>query len=53
MGILPITAEEVEAAAWIITQPSITETSLALACPGAKTAALIEKLRAAEILLPA
>jgi hypothetical protein len=53
MGVLPITAQEVEPAAWIIAQPSITETSLALACPGTNTAALIEKLRAAEILLPA
>ena len=51
-GILPITSQEVEAAAWIITQPSITEASLALACPNANAAALIEKLRAAEILLP-
>jgi hypothetical protein len=53
MGVLAINAHEVEAAAWIITQPSITEASLALAFPGANAAALIEKLRAAEILLPA
>ena len=53
LGVLAITAQEVEAAAWIITQPSITEASLALACPGANTAGLIEKLRVAEILLPA
>jgi hypothetical protein len=53
MGVLAITAQEVEPAAWIITQPSITETSLALACPGVNAAALIEKLRTAEILLPA
>jgi hypothetical protein len=50
---LAIDAQEVEPAAWIITQPSITETSLALACPRANAAALIEKLRTAEILLPA
>jgi hypothetical protein len=53
MGILPITAQEVEPAAWIITQPSITETSLVLGYPGANAPALIEKLRKAEILLPA
>jgi hypothetical protein len=53
MGVLAITAQEIEPAAWIITQPSITEASLALACPGANAAALIEKLLAAEILLPA
>jgi hypothetical protein len=53
MGVVAITAQEVEPAAWIITQPSITEASLALACPGANAAALIEKLLAAEILLPA
>jgi hypothetical protein len=53
MGVLAIDAQEVEPAAWIITQPSITETSLALACPRANAAALIEKLRTAEILLPA
>ncbi|MFN8981264.1 MAG: cupin domain-containing protein [Alphaproteobacteria bacterium] len=52
-GVLAITAQEVEPAAWIITQPSITEASLALACPGVNAAALIEKLRSAEILLPA
>jgi hypothetical protein len=53
MGVLAINAHEVEAAAWIITQPSITEASLALAFPGANVAALIERLRTAEILLPA
>ncbi len=52
MGVLAIQAQEVEAAAWIISQPSITEASLTLACPGANAAALIEKLRAAEILQP-
>ncbi|BDG74721.1 cupin domain-containing protein [Roseomonas fluvialis] len=49
-GIVALTLPEVEAAAWIVTRPAVTEAELRGAHPGCDAGALIARLRQAGVL---
>ncbi len=51
-GIVAMTLPEVEAAAWIVARPAVTEAELRGAHPGCDAAALIARLHQAGVLAP-
>ena len=49
-GVIPMAFGEVEATAWILARPTVTESELAAAWPALDAAGLIARLRKAGVL---